>query len=182
MCFGGQGYYSAKQIGNRLNQIPYDVYVEPMLGRGQVYKHVNHEGKKEILNDLDCTRLKQAKDNICRIDKQCQAFKKAEVSCKKDYDQFLKKYDQKGALIYLDPPYETSNSADKGYREKKLGLDRFISAVKGIKNANVAISYANNNEFKREICQGDIGFKCVAVKKKIFGTESTEILAIKKEK
>jgi site-specific DNA-adenine methylase len=179
-CFGGQSR-SSKQIASKLDKIPHKTYVEPFLGRGDVYRSKAKHSEREILNDIDCKRVKVAKSRICdtKDQKRCDTMKKAQTSCGKDYKQFLGKYDNKDTLFYLDPPYhDASKQGQDAYKTKGLDFDRFVSAVKNVKQAKVAISYSNNKQFRKEFCKN--GFRCHKIRANIFKNKYHDLLAVKK--
>ena len=177
---GGQSAKAAKQISTRLNRIHRDTWVEPFLGVGNVYR-ATKPSKREILNDLDCKRTRETRRRFCGLKgkEKCARLRAARLTCGKDYKGFLSRYDKKGTLIYLDPPYH-DRTRNQTYGKTGLDFNRFVLSVRGIKNACVAISYSNNPEFKREFCGSKGGYRCHSIKKSIFRDHYTEILAIKK--
>lgn len=131
------------------------------------------------MNDKDCNRVKNAKARTCDFKNQekCERLARAKVTCGRDYKPFLKTHDKKGVLIYLDPPYAKRVNSQK-YKETGLDFPKFVDAVKGIKNASVAISYNNDPEFKKIFSKN--GFKMHTIKKSIMAHHYTELLAVKK--
>ena len=177
ICKGNQSAGAARQIADHLDKIPRETYVEPFLGLGNVYRaEKRHEGK-EILNDLDCQRMRAAKERTCSTKSQtkCEIMKEAKTTCGKDYKQFLKRYDDRDTLFYLDPPYGTKNER---YKERGPDFEEFANSIDSIKHAKVAVSFTDNKEFRDRFC-GE--FTCHKIKKNILGKSFyNDILAIKK--
>jgi site-specific DNA-adenine methylase len=181
-CVGGQSPHAAKQIAARLDRIPHKVYVDPFLGVGNVWRAREVNAPTEVLNDLECKRVKNSKVRAClhgSDTEKCRAFKAAKVSCRRDYGPFLKTYDAPGTLIYLDPPYHDKSGSQRNYGKTGLDFPRFVGSVRRIKRASVAISYSNNPEFKREFCGKTGGFKCHRINKNFLGKRYVEILAVR---
>jgi site-specific DNA-adenine methylase len=179
LCEGNKSSKTAGQVARKLDTIPRETYVEPFLGLGNVYRAQKKHSDKEVLNDLDCNRIKGAKHKSCstKDQKKCELIKKATVTCGKDYRTFLKRYDKPNTLIYLDPPYHSGGTK---YKKGELDFPAFVNAVKGVKHASIAVSYSNNPEFKSAICRGS-GFTCHKIKSNIFNTHFYELLAVKKQ-
>lgn len=182
-CMGGQSDRAARQIADRLQKIPHKTYVEPMVGLGKVTRF-KAEVDKEVLNDKSCTRVREAKARICHnaSKEQCERIKqRARVTCGRDYRAFLKQYDKKDTLIYLDPPYKGKSVNWQNYKHDGNTFDfsAFIKAVKQVKKASVAVSYSDDKDFKKALCGRNSGFRCVRIKKNYFAVHYNDILAIR---
>lgn len=180
-CIGGQSAQAARQITDHLNTIPHKKYVEPFLGVGNVFR-AKDKSEHEILNDKDCNRVSIAKARTCQWKSQdkCDRFKAAEVTCKKDYKELLAQHDSPDTLFYLDPPYhdkvKSQNYASTG---TNIEFSDFANSVKHLKS-KVAISYSDNEDFKKTFCSKDSEFRCHKIKKHYLENEYNEILAVKK--
>jgi site-specific DNA-adenine methylase len=176
-CFGSQGVAAARQIADHLDKVPHTKYVEPLVGLGTVYR-ATQPAKEEILNDLDCKRLRIAKQKSCASSEtQCERIKAAKLSCGTDYREIIRKNDSSDTLIYLDPPYHTSAKSSKNYGRNELDFKQFAQAAKGIKDAKVAVSYSDTPDFRQEFCND--GFTCHRIKKNMFSAHYHELLAIR---
>lgn len=183
ICKGNQSPAAARQIADRLDRIPHNKYVEPFLGIGNVYRARRKHPEKEHLNDIDCNRVKLAKQRICstKNNEKCMKIENAKVSCGIDYNSLLRNHDSDDTLFYIDPPYHDKQKSSKRYDSNTLDFNRFVKSVNGIKHAKVAISYSNNKDFKREFCNIKAGFKCYKIKKNILGKVFyNDILAVKR--
>ena len=177
-CNGGQSPHAARQIADRLSKIPHEVYVEPFLGNGTVFR-AKEPSVKEVVNDKDCKRLHHALSIACSsspTSEKCQRLKSARQSCGRDYTSF-KNYDSKKTLFYLDPPYHTGRNSNRLYKYNEIDFPRFVKWARGLKG-NVAISYSNTPETRKELCKAP--FTCHSIHKNIFTRHWNELLAVKK--
>ena len=155
-------------------------YVEPFAGRAYVFLH-NDKYEKAILNDLDCSVLRELKKQKCSLkDKtQCKKLKEATVTCGKDWKKFLK-HDSKDTVFYLDPPYD--NSKKYGWRQYKHNNVPLKEVLENVKNLKGTVILSHSPEKRKEICNKKTGFKCKTIKTISFSNPTSEILAIKKAK
>lgn len=184
-CIGGQSDGAARQIGDVLERIPHSTYVEPMVGVGNVFAKIRIEpkpGYKMVINDIDCTRLKEAKRRRCKSPDtlQCRRFHAARRTCRRSWRTFLR-LDGKTVLFYLDPPYEfprTSKKAVLKYKHNDVKLQELVDAAKRLKGS-VAISSSDMPQSKKILCRAP--FRCQKIiKNNPQGVKYTELLAVKR--
>ena len=117
------------------------------------------------------------KRDACKNPKseKCERVKEAKITCGIDYKKIVKKYDKKGVLTYLDPPYEGSAKPKYDYKYNSVPLDEVLGVTKKMKGTGV-LSY--DPKRRREICGGKI--KCRTIPFKFWGNPRKDLLAIKK--
>lgn len=183
----GTGAQAARQIADRLDRIPHDTYVEPFLGRGDVFR-AKRPATTEVLNDLDCKRVGVAKEFACSSGNRsestpsCQRVKGAEVHCGHDWTQFLK-HDSPRTLFFLDPPWRGVQAKDVAYSANTpIGADTIAQRTRDLKGA-VAVYYKNSPEARASLCAPP--FQCGLVHRSLWGGDSekarkwTALLAVK---
>lgn len=169
---------AAYPVARALEKVPYQTWVEPFLGRGDVFRAVSPKGPA-ILNDLDCARTSLAEKKACSVSSgKCELIRSADVSCGKDWTSFLK-HDSPQTLFFLDPPWKTPGRPEI-YRHysKSTPVDpaELVRRTRDLKGA-VAIYYADRPETRRELCRPP--FRCRMIQRSVFNQHFTQLLAIK---
>jgi hypothetical protein len=179
----GIGAVAARQIADRVDRIPHDTYVEPFLGRGDIFRAVA-PSPKMILNDLDCDRVKQAQTSACAMGGRTPSSPScvklngggATVGCGKDWKELLK-HDSPRTLFLLDPPWEGVPKRGHNYpKDDPIGPGEMIARTRGLKGA-AAIVYRDAPEVRKVLCRAP--FRCHAIRKNFFGRPFTQLLAVK---
>lgn len=123
------------KIKNRSNKSACDVikmYKHSFSGTGNSFVEKGHKFNTELLTEQHKEKLKKTK------------------ILNQDFRKVLNKYNRRGNLIYLDPPYVKAGSA---YKKHGITPQEVCDAVKKVKKAKVFLSYDNNPEVRRD-CKG----------------------------
>ena len=176
----GIGHNAARQIADVVDRIPHTTYVEPFLGRGDIFRAVKPSDRM-IVSDLDCSRVKQAREHSCPTGgggaAQCAKLEQATVSCGTDWRAQLK-HDSPGTLFVLDPPWEgIRHSYAMNYdRNAPIAAREVADRTRGLKGS-VAIVYRDAAETRKALCTPP--FKCHLIRRQFFGRKFTQLLAVK---
>ena len=177
----GTGTQAAGQIAPILDRIPHTVYVDPFVGRGDVYR-AKASVQTEILNDLDCKRTADARRAACKLhgtakSEACQRItKQARVTCGRDWKASLR-YDSPETLFFLDPPWEDVDKNVMPYaKNDSIPASEIVKRTRGLKGA-VAIYYRDNAKSRKALCKKP--FKCHIIRSHIFNNSFSHVLAVK---
>lgn len=171
----GLGATGARQIADHLAGVPYDTYVEPFLGRGDILRAMRPHGKV-VLNDLDCDRIRQAGASLCRQGggSACRLLPKA--TCGRDWSESLKE-DSPSTLFVLDPPWEGARARGMNYSyNEPITASEVARRTRDLKGT-VAVVYGDYPEARKTLCTSP--FRCHRIHKNFFGRPFTQLLAIK---
>lgn len=151
---------AAYVIRDRIRGLPKGKWVEPFLGRGDVFRAVRPQGQV-ILGDLEA----------------CAILDAANVSCGQDWKGSLK-HDGPDTTFFLDPPWEGVEAAQSTpYAAKKpVPPGELVARTRGLQGA-VAIYYRDKPEVRKVLCHSP--FRCHTIPRRIFNHEFMTLLAVK---
>lgn len=168
---------AAHAIARHVQSLPKEKWVEPFLGRGDVFRAVKPQGQA-ILGDLDCDRVKLARAKTCdESPGSCALLQQATVSCGSDWKTSLK-HDGPGTTFFLDPPWEGVEAAQSTpYRESRpIPAREIFDKTRNLQGA-VAVYYRDKPEVREVLCREP--FRCHTIPRWVFNHKFTTLLAVK---
>ena len=147
----GGKFRLSKRIIDKIEQIPHTIYAEPFVGMGGIFLRRKQIPKAEVINDINGELV-----NLYRIVRRYPdtLYKETEFLFagrqeferllktppetltdieRQDFETFIKHYDNKGTLFYIDPPY-WGNEIDYGKGVfTRADFERLRDCLTGIK-------------------------------------------------